>query len=594
MNADAFEQERTGKLPIRTVLAGLWPFFRGKLPHLGGAFALLTMAALLTIAGPILVKRAIDVDIAGRDARGLRLTVLLYLGAQLLHVGVVYTMRNWLEWAGQGMMAALKRRLFDHLLALPLRFHDREPAGRLLSRVENDSEALRLLFTTTSVMLAADALLFVGMFIAMGVASPRLTLVVAIILPFLIGSTFVFRRRTHPIFLRVRGLTAEICARLAEFVQGVSVLQAFERRRWAAGSFQRLNREKFGVEFRGERYVILWFNFIFLLQTVAFVLILGVGGTWALGGLVTIGTLAMFMGYIRRFFEPLFRLSEQLATIQKGLAAAERIFLLFREPVAIADPAAPRGWPGLRRHVRFDDVWMRYSGDGDWVLRGVSFTLPAGERWAIVGPTGSGKTSIVSLLLRLYEVQRGRILIDDVDIRDMSQSELRRHIGLVLQDIYLFPGSLEENLRLGGDAGRDRVEEAARLTMAHRFIERLPATYATNLFERGANLSVGERQLLSFTRAILRDPSLLILDEATSSVDPATEETLARSVHRVLEGRTALIIAHRLSTIRECDNILVLHRGQVVEAGRHDALIARSGLYRTLHELQFREVIRAG
>jgi len=589
MFRDGFETERSGDMTNREVLGRLRPLFRPYGWHFGGALVLLLTASALVIAGPILIKRAIDVNIAGGDTSGLRVTVMLYLAAQLAHLGITYAMRNWLEWAGQSMMARIKKKLFAHLLRLPMSFYDGQPPGRLLSRVENDTQALRMLFTTTSVMLLGDLFLFVGMYVAMAMVSVRLTLVTAIILPCLLGVTIFFQKRTYPIFIEVRKLTAEICARLTEFIQGMPVLRAFERRHWAAGNFQRLNREKFRVEFRGERLIVLWFNVIFFLEAVAFALILGIGGMWALSGLVTIGTLAMFIGYVRRFFDPLFRLSEQLAVIQKAIAAAERIFLLLKEPLTIDDPERPLDWPGLANEVRFENVWFRYRDDGEWVLQDVSLRIPAGSRCALVGPTGGGKTTVVSLLLRFYEVTRGRILIDGVDIRSMRQAELRRKIGLVLQDIYLFPGNLEANLTLGRDVTRERVEAAAGLTLSNRVVARLPDGYASDLSERGANVSVGERQLLSFTRAIVHDPALLILDEATSAVDPATEATIGRAMERTFEGRTALIIAHRLSTIRRCDTIFVVHHGRIVERGSHEELLDMGGLYRSLHDLQLTE-----
>ncbi len=589
MLRDAFETERSGEIANREVLRSLWPLFKPYLWHFAGCLVLLLAASALVVVGPVLVKRAIDVDIAGGDLAGLRLTVALYLGAQLTHLGIAYAMRNWLEWTGQSMMAGLKRRLFSHLLTLPMSFFDRQPPGRLLSRVENDTQALRMLFTTTSVMLVGDIVLFVGMYAVMATVSLRLTLVTAFVLPALLGVTVFFQRKTYPIFIEVRKLTAEICARLTEFIQGMPVLRAFERRRWAAGNFQQLNREKFRVEFRGERLIVLWFNVIFFLETVAFAIILGIGGLWALSGLVTIGTLVMFVGYVRRFFDPLFRLSEQLAVIQKALAAAERIFLLLREPLTVPDPGRPVAWPGLRRDLRFENVWFRYREDGEWILKDVSFRVAAGSRCALVGPTGGGKTTIISLLLRFYDPVKGRILIDGVDIREMRQRDLRRRIGLVLQDIYLFPGDLKANLTMSRDIPRARIEEAAEVTLADRVISRLPRAYAADLSERGANLSVGERQLLSFTRAIVHDPALLVLDEATSAVDPATEAMIARAIRRTLHGRTALIIAHRLTTVRGADTILVVHHGEIVERGSHEGLVAAGGLYRMLHDLQLTE-----
>jgi ATP-binding cassette subfamily B protein len=589
----AFEDERLASMSRREVVVGLWPLFRPHLVHFLGSFILLTVASGLVVVGPILVKRAIDQDIANRDPEGLTTTVLLYLGCQLLHLVVVYVMRNWLEATGQRMMAGLKTQLVNHALTLPMGFFDREPPGRLLSRVTSDTESLRMLFTTTSVMVVGDLLLFVGMFSVMAIESWPLTLVTAVIIPILVGLTVYFQRRIHPRFLAARARSADIAARLAEFIQGMPVIQAFARRSWAVARFQEVNLAKYEEAWGGERLVVLWFNSAFLTRSLAFGLILGVGGWWALSGMVTIGTLAMFMGYVRRFFDPLFRLSDQMAVIQKALASAERIFLLLREDATVRDPHAPREWPGLRRSVRFEGVWFRYVDEGDWILKDVSFEIPAGEHWAVVGPTGSGKTTLVALLLRFYEPQRGRILVDGVDIRELAQKELRSRVGLVLQDIYLFPGTLRDNLRLGGTTDDQRLREGLQLTLADRFVSRLPGGLDEDLAERGANLSMGERQLLSFTRAIVRDPDLLILDEATSAVDPATEALISRSMSRILEGRTALVIAHRLSTIRDADRILVLRRGEVVEAGSHDSLYAADGLYRVLHDLQFREARRA-
>ncbi len=583
------DTQRPGEFSNRELFGRLGPFFRPYRAHFVGAFLLLLLGAALMIVGPVLVKRAIDVDIAGRDPAGLRRTVLTFLGVQLLYLAVVYAMRNWLEWTGQQMTARLRTALFDHILDLPLEFHDRHAPGQLLARVESDTQALRMLFTTTTVMLLGDLLLFLGMFVAMVLVSPRLTLIPAALVPCLLGVTVYFQRRIHPAFVQVRRQNAEITGRLTEFLQAMPVLRAFARRRWATSDFIVRNRSKYDCHFAASRMIVLWFNLVFLLEAVTFATILGVGGYWALVGSVTIGTLVMFISYVRRFFAPVLRLAEQLAVIQKALAAAERIFLLLGETSTIAAPVHPAPWPGLRRGVRFENVSFRYTPDGDAVLRDVSFDLPAGRSWALVGPTGSGKTTIVSLLLRFYDPQEGRILIDGVDLRDIDPRELRRRVGLVLQEIYLFPGDLHENLTLGEPVPEQTIRRVAEATLADRFIRRMPGGLHADLAERGANLSVGQRQLLSFARALVRQPEILVLDEATSAVDPATESMITEATRRALQERTALVIAHRLSTIRHCDRILVLHRGQIIQQGTHDELLAVDGLYRSLHQLQHPE-----
>ncbi len=581
------EAKRT--LSYRTLAVWLWPFFRPYWGHFAGAFLLLVVSAGLLVEGPILVKRAIDQDIALRDLPGLKVTVAWFVGVQIAYLITLYVMRNWLEWAGQRVMADLRGRVFGHLISLPISFHDRTTPGQLLSRLESDTQALRMLFTTTAVMLVGDFLMMLGMAGVMVWFSPRLSLITGSVVPLMIAVTLFFQKRFHPLFVEVRRQNSAISSRLAELIQAVPLLQAFARHRWATSRLQEITRQKYDTQMLAEWYIIVWFNLIFVIETLALCLILGVGGYWALSGTVTIGLLAMFMGYVRRFFDPLHRLAEQLATIQKAFASAERVLRLLQEPNTVPDPITPQPFAGLKREIQFDHVWFRYGDSGEWVLKDVSFTLPVGENWALVGPTGSGKTTIVSLLLRFYDPQQGRILIDGVDLRELPLSAWRHRLGMVLQDLYLFPGNLRENLTMGREVSAEALKQAAETTLADRFISQLPQGEQTDLAERGGNLSVGQRQLLSFTRALAGSPDLLILDEATSAVDPATEYLLSTATRRVLEGRTALIIAHRLSTIRHCRRILVLQHGQIIEQGNHAELLAVGGLYRNLHELQFSE-----
>ena len=591
------ENQHQRQLSNREMVRRLWPLFRPHRAHFVGAFVLLLIAQSLMVAGPWLIKYAIDVDIAGRDLSGLRRTVALFFVAHAAHVIAVYLMRNWLEVIGQRMMADLRRQLVDHLLELPLAFHDRTTAGKLMSRVESDTQALRVLFTTTSVMLVGDVLLFIGMFVVMYVESPQLTLLCSLIIPVMIALTLVFQRRIHPIFVRVRELNSELASRMTELLQAMPVIQAFSRERWAAADFHLKNQHKFDAQMPGERSIIFWFNAIHALQTVAIAIVLGVGGYWSLSGTVTVGVLTMFLGYIRRFFQPLLRLSEQLATIQKAFAAGERLFQLLHEPVTVADPVSPRAWLGNGCEIEFRNVWFHYDtmrsddatdekADDDWILRDVSFRIPAKKCFALIGPTGSGKTTIIGLLQRFYDPQRGSILIDGIDIREFSRDQVRERIGIVAQDIYLFPGSLSENLTLGRQIEKGQLQAAARSTLSDQFVTRLPNSWDSEMAEGGANFSLGQRQLLSFTRAMLREPEILILDEATSAVDPATEAVVTATARKLLADRTAVVIAHRLSTIRSADCVIVLEQGRIVQMGTHDDLIERPGKYRELQLLQ--------
>ena len=637
MIAPASETEQKRAVANRDLLRLLWPYFRRRGRHFAGSFLLKLIEIGCTIAGPLLIRQAIDRDIGGQNLAGLKMTVLAYLAIQLVLLGTVYGMRIWLEWTGQDMLRELRVSLLDHLLKLPMAFYDRITPGQLLTRTESDTQALRVLFTMTAVTLLGDILLFVGVFAVMLSISWRLALVTASILPVMGIISLYFQRRIQPIFVEVRRQGAEVAGRLAEFIQAMPMLQAFARQRWAVADFQKLNKQKYATNLRGETLVVVWFNLLFSMQTVAFALILGLGGYWALAGLVTVGTLVMFLGYVRRLFQPLMRLSEQLSTIQRALAATERIHALLREPLVVEDPAEPTAWPGRGATIEFQNVWFRYerapmaetpeiaeatkmpvaageswdeeeppeghepvewasqpvahvSNEEDgWILRDVSFTVPAGTSCALVGPTGGGKTTIINLLLRFYDPQRGRILVDGIDLRQMRAGDLHHNVGVVPQDIYLFPGDLADNLSLGRDCTDAELATAARTTLAEPLIAQLPGGMHASLYERGANLSVGQRQLLSFTRAVVSTPQLLVLDEATSAVDPATEALLGEATRRLLAGRTSLIIAHRLSTIRHCDEILVIQQGRIAERGTHAGLVAVGGIYRGLSDLQSME-----
>jgi ATP-binding cassette subfamily B protein len=581
-----YEEETTVRTPMRILARRMLALLKGHELDLVVCLVLLFAASGVSLVGPILVKRAIDVDIAGKNFRGLVLTVSLFVAAQLAFLLLSYVQRVKLETVGQTIISSLRERLFARVTGMSLSFFDKNPVGRLISRVESDTEAMRTLFTSAVVTFLGDIIMFLGMLAVMAYVNLKLTLVTALILPPILTAAWLFSKKTTPLFLTVRKRTADVTAFLTEHLQGSTIIQIFGREKQVIEAMRDANQRKYKIGLKVELIVVAFFNSLFLTETIGVTLILWQGGKWALGGVVTIGTLMMFMGYVRRFFEPLHRLSEELSTIQRAFSGAQRVFELIDTQPEIMDKPVTLEWKRFEKGIDFENVWFSYDNN-DWVLRDISFSLPRGQRWALVGATGGGKTSVISLLLRFYQPQRGRILVDGIDIRELSQEELRARIGLVLQDIFLFPGNVLENLRMGEvSLSSDRVMEAARRIYVDDVVKRLPRGLETELAERGENLSTGERQLLSFLRALLVDPDILVLDEATSSVDPQTERMLRRAMRELLAGRTSMVIAHRLSTVMDSDNILVIHNGEIVERGNHSALMAQKGYYRKLFRLQ--------
>jgi len=575
-------------------LKELLPYLYKKRKDLLFCLGLLAVVTILSLLWPILLKRAIDVDIASADLTGLIMTVAVIGLIQASTLVLQYLQTVKLETIGQDIMVELKQKLFDHILSLDISFFDKNPIGRLMARIESDTESLRMLFTHTAVMLVGDLILVAGIFSIMLYFSPRLTFILLLIMPIILALIFIFVRLTSKKYLEVRRRMAEVTARLTEFLHGVSIVQIFSRAAYAGQRLNDANR----LKFKNDSYVNIaagfFFNSVFLFEHVAVGLVLYFGVLWSGTGEISVGTVGMLIVLIWRGFEPTHRASEQLANIQRAVAGARRIFALLANKSLLPDPATPAAWIKLEKGLRFENVYFSYSGNDDYVLKDVSFELPIGRRVALAGVTGGGKSTIVSLLLRLYDPQRGRITVDGVDIRHIGKDELRRRFALVLQDIFLFPGDINSNISLGSDGSQDnRVLEAATIVEADRFIRRLPDGYKTAVSEKGANFSRGERQLLSFARALYVNPDILILDEATSSVDPETERTIQESMRRLLSGRTSLIIAHRLSTILDVDQILVLRHGEIIERGTHTELILANGYYSKLFHLQFKNGVMA-
>ncbi|UCE23768.1 MAG: ABC transporter ATP-binding protein [Candidatus Zixiibacteriota bacterium] len=589
MTADFFEYEKINEqekqIGTRRAFARLLPLLKAHTSGLSICLVLLAGATGFSLLWPLLLRHALDVNIADGDLRGLLLTVAAIGLIQISTIGLQYLMRVKLEIIGQDVMLTLKRKLFHHILSLDVAFFDKNPVGRLMARVESDTEALRLLFTNTVVMLVGDAILLLGIYSVLFYAEWRLALALFVSVPVIGLLLWVFHRKTTPRFLEVRKKMAEVTAALTEFIHGMSIIQIFHQGAYARRRVFKANEAKFKDDAFVNISVVMFFNLVFFFEYVKIGLVLILGPV--LG--VTYGTILMFIIYIWRSFEPIWRTSEQLSTFQKAVAGSKRIFALLSRKSKLAQPAQPIAWAGLKEGIRFEDVSFSYNDDHNYALKNATFEIPVGKRVALVGVTGGGKTTVIALLLRLYDPQKGRITVDGIDIRDMATDELRSKLALVLQDIVLFPGNVASNISLeSATMAAETIEMAARTVEADRFIQKLPDGYRTEVSEKGSNFSRGERQLLSFARALAFDPDVLILDEATSSVDPETERTIQSSLRKLMEGRTSLIIAHRLSTILDVDQILVIRRGEIIERGTHTELILRDGYYSKLFHLQFK------
>jgi ATP-binding cassette subfamily B multidrug efflux pump len=602
--SDFREEEALGKAYDSQLMRRLMGYLR---PYKGSvvfAVFLTLLVGPLEVVGPYLFGFGVDRYIvpgtngllpAADALRGVSLVSLGFLAALLLSFAVQFLQVRIMQNVGQQTLYDLRKEVFERLQRLPMSFFDRTPVGRLVTRVTTDVDALNDLFAAGIAAMANDAIVLLCIGAVMMWMNWRLALATFAVLPLILISTWIFRDRVRDANRRIRTAIARINAFLQEHISGMSIVQLFNRERKSSEEFAELNR----IHMEAYKDAILAFAVFFpaveLFSTTAIAVVFWYGGLRSLAGLADVGVLITFMQYAQRFFRPIQDLSEKFNILQSAMAACERIFKLLDEPLPAPPAEAPLPLTAPRGEIEFRKVWFAYTGganprEEDWVLRDVSFRIAPGQTLAIVGHTGAGKTTLIQLLLRFYEIQRGEILLDGVDIRRYAVHDLRRQFGIVLQDPFLFTGTLESNVRLGNEEiGHARVEAALREVGLGSLLDTLTEGVKTNVSERGATFSVGQRQLISFARALAHNPRFLILDEATSSVDTKTEVLIREALDRLLEGRTAMVIAHRLSTIQHADRILVFHKGRLREQGSHQELLGLRGIYYRLYQLQYKD-----
>jgi len=634
------EEEVLGKAYDARLMKRLLTYLHSYRWQVAVALVAIVLKAGADVLGPYLTKVAIDKYLARhteahslldrwlspRPLTGIAQIAAMYIGLLLFSFLLEFAQTYIMQWTGQKVMFDLRAQIFRHLQRLHISFYDKNPVGRLVTRVTSDVDALNEMFTAGVVSIVEDIFVLLGILVIMLNMSWRLALITFAVLPLIFYATSIFRRKVRDSYRRIRVAIAKINAYLQEHITGIVVLQLFNREKKAYERFETINRTHMDAFKDAIMAHAVYYPIVEVLSAIAIACVVWFGGNEVLRNFVTLGVLVAFMQYAQRFFRPIQDLSEKYNILQAAMASSERIFKLLDTPAEIVSPPVPKVPQGPGR-IEFDHVWFAYrtlaqaaaeaatkgeklklnvaaandnakaatgqvdlGKEYDWVLRDVSFTIDPGETVAIVGHTGAGKTTIISLLLRFYDVQKGAIRIDGIDIRDMDLSELRRRYGVVLQDPILFSGTVADNIRLGTRWIEDgSVEDAAEQVNVADFIRSLPGGFDEEMRERGSTLSTGQKQLISFARALAHNPKVLVLDEATSSVDTETEFRVRDALTRMVEGRTSIIIAHRLSTIQRANKIIVMHKGQVREIGSHQQLLAQRGIYWKLYQLQYKD-----
>jgi ATP-binding cassette, subfamily B, multidrug efflux pump len=583
-----YEKELTGRSFDRQTASRLFGFIRPYRHLLALTIFLLLLTAGLQVAGPYLIKLAIDDYITPGQLEGLMYIVVLYGLVILFEFAVRYFQSYYTEYLGQKIMYDMRMEIFSHIQRLPMSYFDKNPVGRVMTRVTTDVQSLNEMLSSGIVTLFGDLFMVLGIMGIMLALNWKLSLVTFSVLILLAIATFIFRSRVRVTFRLIRTKISNINSFLQESISGIITTKLYTRERENNEEFAGLNRQYLAEYLRTILYYAVFFPVVILISTMATALVIWYGGGQVIRDVLTLGTLVAFLQYVEKFFHPISDLSEKFGILQEALAASERIFRLLDIKPAITSPPHPVRVEKVKGNITFKHVWFAYNDD-DYVLKDISFELETGQSIAFVGATGSGKTSIINLLNRFYDIRKGQILLDCINIKKFDLQDLRRHIGVVMQDVFLFSGNILENIRLGNkDISLEQVIEASKYVNAHKFITRLPGQYGFEVKERGQVLSVGQRQLIAFARALVFNPEvLLVLDEATSSIDSEIEALIQDALSRVMKDRTTIVIAHRLSTIRNVDKIIVLSHGEIVERGTHSELLRARGIYHKLYKYQY-------
>ncbi|MDS1029337.1 ABC transporter ATP-binding protein [Bacillota bacterium LX-D] len=600
MHHSFHHEEDLGKKAInfkvfKRLLAYASPFWLG----LSLCIFLLFLITLADLARPYLLKIAIDEHFVGLSSNNTQVVsdhiqalfklAAIFLGLIIASSLLSYIQAYLLQYIGQKIIFTIRQKVFEHLLSLPIRFFDTNPVGRLVTRVTNDIESINEMYSSVLVYLFQDIFLIFGIMAVMLSLNLTLSCISFVGIPLIVGATLLYQLKASRAFRQVRVKLAAVNAFLQENLSGMRIIQVFRQEKQKMSHFKQLNMELYTASMQELVAFALFRPAMDLIYTLVLALLIWYGGGQVLQNHLSFGVLYAFINYLEQFFKPINDLTEKYSIFQSALASAERLFLLLDEENTIKEIKEPVELPDLQGKIEFDHVWFAYQNE-DWVLKDVTFTIKPGQTFALVGATGAGKSSVINLLNRFYDIQKGEIRIDDIPVQNFKLSFLRSNIGVVMQDVFLFTGDIAHNIRLGNTAITDKqIREAARFVHADSFIEQLSNQYETEVVERGATLSTGERQLLAFARALAFNPKILVLDEATAHIDTATEQLIQEALNKLTFNRTTLIVAHRLSTIQRADCILVMHKGEIKEMGTHQELLSKGGLYYQLYQLQYKD-----